>query len=1517
MFTVGESLNSTVPVLKCGRDNNFVTWKEDADVFCCARFGKLSSVILTDKAYEVPCVVETDFEDNLSEKVKGKLMEEAEKMRYKTKLDMQNNEPKFFGTLLAMMSPESLMEIKQHGDYGDANANKNPNKLWAIIKDTHYTSANMGGRTKMMLKMARIREFATMSQKPGESVATFKHKYDALKKVLGELGVARMNKDDEAMDFLVKLDSKRYGSLLESIHNDASRGTPYPKDVKAVYDMASTWTITHGDGVSSSGMQAVYMQSTEGKNAHTGNDRGPRPSKGQNGNWRSAQRQNRKANGEGTYAKSEQKEWRTCRGCLKPGHIWKNCPDKPKDADKVMLTSDTAEAGESREYESDEHDMYEAFMTTERCLFTDTEVLLDNQASKSVFKNAKLLHSMGDIDEYRLSGVNEDAECLRVRKGGRLGDLPCEVGHTDGAAANILSKARLLDGGARVEYRESTDDYVVHSPSTKYVFARKIAKGVRSSHYICDVNLVATVRENMNRYTKREVAKATQAKELMEKLGHATAQATADLLKGGVMNCGVTPQDVWNADAIFGKSAEGLKGKTKKMSPIVRKEVLAPQVTRVDQVLNIDIMFVKEIEFLVGVLVPLNYCMVSYIKGRGTASIGSTLRKFVSEAKGQGFRVTQVRCDGERGVQPMHAELREQGITLDIAGPGQHVPVVERMIQTLKGRVRAYDSSLPYVMPAAFLVACVSFCAGRINMQVSSSSTDMTTPWEQYLGRKVDAKIDLRVGFGEYVQAIKPSTDNTMNSRTEACIALLPTKNVNGSVWCYRLSTQSIVRRDQLFVLPMSDLIIRHINKLADLDKQSRGGHDRPKKSDMSEYRSDMAGELGMPELVVCRKGDKQGAPTDDENRENITGRKGDVMNVSRHIVQEEQAREETPEAEIGGNIRGHDVIARSEDPTRVREASGPIATYEEAVKGREAPRRGVNLDNDKYGGGEIDLEDLREEDTEDEVFVVKERHRVLTTSVRKALKERGEEAMPVIEAELRQIDEKGVMEGVHFKNLTEDERGRVIRSSMFLKDKYTASGVFEKYKARLVAGGNQQDKMLYEDLSSPTANTSSVLTIAAIAAAQGRDTMCMDVGGAYLNASMEPTGVKVHMRLDRTMTGVLVEINPKYKRFVDNNGTLVVLLKKALYGCVEASRLWYKHLTGNLKSFGFVENGYDPCVLNKEEKGGSQTSIVLHVDDILGTGKIENLRALKKYLESVYDKISSGEGKLLDYVGMSFDFRERGKVRVTMQNCEEDIVKNAGECNVKRTPATEDLFTLGEEANATEEERKWFHSNVAKMLYLAKRVRPECLVAVSYLSTRVQKCNKRDLRKLKRLIGYIAGTPGRGILLEIGDKIRVCTQIDAAYGVHEDSGKSHTGCLVTVGIGGPVYVRSVKQRIVSKSSTEAELIGLSDCVSHGISLKNFLREQGHETGPLVVQQDNMSCIALVKRGRPGSDASRHICIRYFWIKERVDLGLVNVVHRESKRMWANMLTKPVTGKQFVDERQGLTNWEFPLPQSN
>ena len=155
--------------------------------------------------------------------------------------------------------------------------------------------------------------------------------------------------------------------------------------------------------------------------------------------------------------------------------------------------------------------------------------------------------------------------------------------------------------------------------------------------------------------------------------------------------------------------------------------------------------------------------------------------------------------------------------------------------------------------------------------------------------------------------------------------------------------------------------------------------------------------------------------------------------------------------------------------------------------------------------------------------------------------------------------------------------------------------------------------------------------------------------------------------------------------------------------------------------------------------------------------------------------------GEILNYLGMTLDFRTPKQVKITMAHCVDGILSECGVIKGAVTPATSRLFDVRDDQTpATEDERVWFHSFVARMLHLSKRVRPECLTAVSFLSTRVHVTDTDDLTKLRRLVGYLRSTRDRGIILRVGDRIEVRAYIDASYGVHYD-GKSHTGCAVVI----------------------------------------------------------------------------------------------------------------------------------------
>ena len=167
--------------------------------------------------------------------------------------------------------------------------------------------------------------------------------------------------------------------------------------------------------------------------------------------------------------------------------------------------------------------------------------------------------------------------------------------------------------------------------------------------------------------------------------------------------------------------------------------------------------------------------------------------------------------------------------------------------------------------------------------------------------------------------------------------------------------------------------------------------------------------------------------------------------------------------AEIEGDdgaeeIEGHNVVAEAA-------AEAGTATDETNDDSRYHPKRRSMLD------------------------IFRGREAALTISVRDALRTRGDTARNVILEELNQMIKKSVWTPVYKQSLTTEERSKIIRSSMFLKEKFLASGEFDKLKARLVAGGNMQDRELYEDLSAPTASTCSVFAVLAIAAREERVT--------------------------------------------------------------------------------------------------------------------------------------------------------------------------------------------------------------------------------------------------------------------------------------------------------------------------------------------------------------------------------------------------------------------------------------------
>jgi hypothetical protein len=170
--------------------------------------------------------------------------------------------------------------------------------------------------------------------------------------------------------------------------------------------------------------------------------------------------------------------------------------------------------------------------------------------------------------------------------------------------------------------------------------------------------------------------------------------------------------------------------------------------------------------------------------------------------------------------------------------------------------------------------------------------------------------------------------------------------------------------------------------------------------------------------------------------------------------------------------------------------------------------------------------------------------------------------------------------------------------------------------------------------------------------------------------------------------------------------------------------------------------------------------------------------------------------------------------------------------------------------------------STAATLLFVSLHGRPNILLAISFLCTRVTKSTLQDQCKVQLVLEYLNGTLDLKLTLCADDLNSIHTWVDSSYAIQPDI-KSHMGGVMSMGTGG-LLCKSTKTKLNTKSSTKAELVGASDYLPITVWSKMFLQAQGHKIDVNIFGQDNVSTIRLEKNGRASADKqSRHIDIRY------------------------------------------------------
>ena len=417
-----------------------------------------------------------------------------------------------------------------------------------------------------------------------------------------------------------------------------------------------------------------------------------------------------------------------------------------------------------------------------------------------------------------------------------------------------------------------------------------------------------------------------------------------------------------------------------------------------------------------------------------------------------------------------------------------------------------------------------------------------------------------------------------------------------------------------------------------------------------------------------------------------------------------------------------------------------------------------------------------------------------------------------------------------------------------------------------------------------------------------------MDIGGAYLRAYMKK---QVLVLINKEEAKILIELYPELAQYRDENGRLTAQAMKALYGCIESGKLWYDTLSSKLLANGYVQNPYDKCIFNKwHELEGVQSTIGIHVDDCFISCVVpEILESIVHWFAEEFEDLNVTRGSVHQFTGMTLDYTQPDKLTVTMKNQIDNLLEKTGTKGTAVNPAEADLFIIDATSPSLDKKTKEeFHSIIASMSYIAKRIKPECLVVTSMLASRVHCATEQDWSKLERLLAYINSTRDIPLCLEMDSAypVRISASIDSSHATHGDY-RGHTGVYITLGKG-CVQAISVKQTINTKSSAETELVAVSDGATPVINVQNIILSQGLLCEPAMIDQDNQSTLAMLDRGQATGPTSRHINIRYFWLTDRISAGEVQVRFMQTEDMTADVLTKPLQGNLFYKHRSTLLN---------
>lgn len=448
-----------------------------------------------------------------------------------------------------------------------------------------------------------------------------------------------------------------------------------------------------------------------------------------------------------------------------------------------------------------------------------------------------------------------------------------------------------------------------------------------------------------------------------------------------------------------------------------------------------------------------------------------------------------------------------------------------------------------------------------------------------------------------------------------------------------------------------------------------------------------------------------------------------------------------------------------------------------------------------------------------------------------------------------------------------------IVRSMWLFRHKFDADGRLSRYKARLVANGkSQQVGIDCDETFSPVVKPGTIRTVLHVALSRDWLLHQLDVKNAFLHGNLEET---VYMFQP---PGFVDPARPQD----------VCLLHKSLYGLKQAPRAWYQRFATYATKIGFKQSKSDASLF-VYNKGKEIAYLLLYVDDIGLTASTNTL--LRSIITALHSEFSMTDLGILHYfLGIAIT-RDKDGMFLSQHNYAADIINRAGMngCNHASTPV-DTSSKLAESTGAPVADPTMYRSLAGALQYLTF-TRPDIAYAVQQVCLHMHDPREPHLNALKRIIRYIKGTITHGLRLTPTNLSNITAYTDADWAGCSTTRRSTSGYCIFLG-DNLVSWSAKRQPTVSRSSAEAEYRGVANAVAEATWIRNLLLElHCPVTTATIVYCDNVSAIYL-STNPVQHQRTKHVEIDIHFVRERVALGQIRVLHVPSSHQYADILTK-------------------------